>query len=475
MLKKATIIAACKVVPLEYTNIACRSIDFGNISDDNHREFMGQLWSELINENSEVLVAYRGPERFKYGYKKVPKESASWSQRKIKENGAYVITGGLGGMGLVFAEHLSKLGHTKLLLLGRSAFPDAHQWDDYLANHDPEDPVSIKIRKLKTMQEQGAQLMIRSADVADLEQMTPVIAEAIETFGGINGVIHTAGVIDFAGVIHNRTRKMTEDITDAKLKGTLILEQLLEDQPLDFFVLCSSIGTVLYHVKFAQVGYVAANEFLDAFAYQRNRIKRGNMIAINWDDWQEVGMSVVAANNLAKKLGESDAIRFLNDGVLPDEGYQVLQRAINSDLSRLVISTHDLETRLQQDKEQNNMGLEETTSSQEANYARPSLNNDYLKPEGEIETGLAGIWQELLGIDLIGRKDDFFDLGGDSLIALRMFRSIEKKFGVLIPITTLFENPTIQDIGSIVSNSSQKEEKPKIRKIQRVSREQRGG
>ena len=467
--EKASLVGACKVIPLEYPNITCHSIDFGKL--DNIYECVEQLWSEVATSKSELLVSYRGQNRYCYDYDKIEIKDSP-PQAKIKPGGVYLITGGLGGMGLVFAEHISKVSETKLLLLGRSAFPERKEWERYLNSNGEQDPVSIKIRKLMSMESNGAQLMISSADVSSHDQMTAIMEEALKEFGKIDGLIHTAGVIDNAGIIHNRSRDATEEVMRAKIHGTLLLDQLLENQKLDFFLLCSSIGTVLYHVKFAQVGYVAANEFLDQYAVQRSRNTGIPTVVINWDDWQEVGMSVVALDNMADKLGESELESILINGILPHEGFDILSKAIHLSIPRLVISTYDLHDRIELDRASIFIDSDDINDSKSSTYDRPSLNNEYEEPLDDIEKELAKIWQELLGIDLIGRTDDFFELGGDSLIAVRMFRSIEKKLGKSIQITSLYDNPTIETIGKIIKTSLDTDEKPQSVQIKRVSRDE---
>ena len=457
---------------MEYPNISCRSIDFGELDDV--LGCLEQLWAEIGTSNNELLVAFRGQNRYSFDYGKIEIKD-SQPAAKFKSGGAYLITGGLGGMGLVFAEHLSKIGETKLLLIGRSAFPERKEWEHYLNSNAEQDPVSVKIRKLMSMESNGAQLMISSADVSNHDQMTDLIDEALKVFGKIDGVIHAAGVIDNAGIIHNRDRTATEEVMRAKMQGTLLLDNLLQDQKLDFFVLCSSIGTVLYHVKFAQVGYVAANEFLDHYAVQRSRSAGVPTLVVNWDDWQEVGMSVVAVKNLAGKLDEAELESVLINGILPDEGFDVLNKAVQLSVPRLIISTYDLHKRIEMDSKTTLLGSDETSNSESSTYDRPSLNNEYEEPLDDIEKELAKIWQELLGIDLIGRTDDFFELGGDSLIAVRMFRTIEKKLGKSIQVTTLFDNPTIETIGAVVKNSLKADEEPHSVQVKRVSRDEYRG
>ena len=157
---------------------------------------------------------------------------------------------------------------------GRSDFihaPGRENWQQWLKTRGEEDRVSQRIKKIQHLEELGAEVLVCSADVADLTQMQAVIDLAKKRFAGINGVIHAAGLPD-GGVIPLRTRETIEPILAPKVKGTLVLDRVLKDETLDFFVLCSSVSAILGLL--GQVGYCAANAFQDAFAYQKTHQDR---------------------------------------------------------------------------------------------------------------------------------------------------------------------------------------------------------
>ncbi|HRY52970.1 MAG TPA: polyketide synthase dehydratase domain-containing protein, partial [Candidatus Portnoybacteria bacterium] len=118
--------------------------------------------------------------------------------------------------------------------------------------------------------------------------------QAEKRFGSINGVVHAAGVADYAGFIQRRTKKQTEEVMKAKVQGTVILDRLLKNSDLDFFVLCSSLSSI--QAPAGEVGYVAANLFLDYFAQSQKHI-----ISINWPAWGEIGMFAEAIKNREAK------------------------------------------------------------------------------------------------------------------------------------------------------------------------------
>ena len=131
-----------------------------------------------------------------------------------------------------------------------------------------------------------------NADIADLGEMQKAFADIIREFGKVDGVIHCAGVAD-GGMIQLRTPQTTDPVLAPKVKGTMVIDELFRDQPLDFLMICSSLSSII--PALGQVGYTAANSFLDAYAQYKSRRDGTFTVAVNWDAWQEVGMAAAQA------------------------------------------------------------------------------------------------------------------------------------------------------------------------------------
>jgi acyl transferase domain-containing protein/acyl carrier protein len=292
--EKATVLGPCKAIPREYPNLTCSSIDIVlPESPAQSKQLIDQLIAEFSGKPADSIVAYRGKHRWVQTYKSVRLNRAAEHDLRLREGGVYLITGGLGGIGLVFAGFLAQTARAKLVLVGRSPFPDRDEWEQYLAMHDEQDELSVKIRKLRSLEESGAEVLVLNANVADEQQMQQVIKQTDLRFGKIHGVIHAAGVPG-GGLIQLKTPDMVEAVYSPKLRGTLVLDSLLKGEGLDFFVLCSSLTSILGAV--GQVDYCAANAFLDAFAPYKTRRDGTFTVSINWDAWAEVGMAVKAAD-----------------------------------------------------------------------------------------------------------------------------------------------------------------------------------
>lgn len=287
---RASLLGPCKTIPHEYMNIKTRSVDVHVSSNPAERAaLVTALLAEFTAQVDDEAVAYRGNHRWLQLFEPLRVPSPSEGNPGFRENGVYLITGGMGGIGFTLAEYLAHTVRAKLALVGRSAFPDKAQWSEWLSTHSGDDPVSAKINKLQEFESAGAQVLVFRADVVDLVGMQRVVDQIKETFGTIHGAIHTAGVAG-DGIIELKTREVANEVLAPKIKGTLVLEEALKNTKLDFLVLCSSITSILGSI--GQVDYTAANAFLDAYAYSKKGKPGTQPIAVNWDRWDEVGMAV---------------------------------------------------------------------------------------------------------------------------------------------------------------------------------------
>ncbi len=455
--EKATLLGSIRVISQEYPNITCRSIDVVISKEANWRKqkLIDQLLVELQVHTSDRVIAYRSFHRWVQNFEPIRLDEAKEETPRLRERGVYLITGGLGGIGLVLAEYLALTVRAKLILTGRSAFPARDEWEEWLTTHDEQDIISRKIQKVLELQELGAEVLVISADVTNSEQMQQAIAQAQGQFGQLNGVIHAAGVPG-GGVIQRKTPEMAQSILAPKVKGTLVLDSILKDIQLDFFVLCSARTGILG--GFGQVDYVGANAFLDAFAHHKTYQDGTFTVSIDWCAWQDVGMAAEAAQQRVQTSDISQTYQ-LKQELLPLEGIKVFRRILGSTLSQVIVSTYKLQSRdflipvkLDNDFQAKSYPtvLDRQTLSKPTQQ-RPSLINPYVPPKNATEQMLADIWQALLGIEAIGIHDNFFELGGDSLLIVQVRGFLREKLNKDISISDSFEYPTISALAEYIT------------------------
>jgi len=436
--EKSTILGACKVIPQENLNIFCRSIDLeippsGEWADS---PVLDQLVAECLSRDSDLIVAYRGTTRRVQTFAPTRLEARDASAPGLRQHGVYLITGGMGGIGPVLAHYLATHVQARLVLVGRSTFPLRAEWSSWLANHDDHEQTGRTIRLLQASEAAGAELLLLQADVGDAAQMQAVIQQSVQHFGAIHGVIHAAGITSESAFRPLQTlgKAECEQHFRPKVHGVFALEQALHGVALDFCLLFSSISAVLGGLGFT--AYTAANLFMDAFVQQHNRSSDTPWLSVNWDTWQ-------VKQDVHGVLGVTVDIFAMT----PEEGTEAFARVLSSGLTQLINSTGDLQARIRQW-----IQLESVTGRDESipvdenipqGKSRPALSSEYVSASSEYERTIASIWQQALGIAQVGLYDNFFDLGGNSLIALQVIARLKKAFHMQVSPVALFEAPTI--------------------------------
>jgi len=281
--ERATLIGPCKVISQEFPEVFSAAIDVAG-SDD---EAAAAIVAELSAPPRDPVVAWRRTTRSAQRFESRRLEGAATPPPLLKNGGTYLITGGLGGIGLKVAEWLARAVKARLVLVNRSALPPRAEW---AAAAD--DRAGRRIRAIEALEKLGAEVLVVQADSGQLEPMRGAVAEARARFGRIDGVMHAAGVAG-DGVIQLKEKAVAAAVIDAKVKAALILTEVLRDAPPDFTVHFSSLAAVVG--GFGQVDYCGANSGLDALAQAAKAAGGVPAISINWDAWAEVGMAVETA------------------------------------------------------------------------------------------------------------------------------------------------------------------------------------
>ncbi|MFK0289749.1 beta-ketoacyl synthase N-terminal-like domain-containing protein [Streptomyces sp. NPDC090442] len=444
----ATVTAAVKVIPRELPTMSCTALDVGPADDDPDR-LADRIVAELLAPDPATEIAYRGRQRFERSHTPMRLDPAGPS-RAAATAGVHLVCGGLGGIGLSLAESLADSA-TALVLTRRTPFPAAEDWSGYLAAHPAGNETTRLIHRLNALTAKGTAVLVRRADVTDETRMRAVVTEAEELFGPITGVVHAAGCPDTAGMIQRRDQRATDEAMASKTLGPIVLDSVLRHRELDFFVLCSSIGTVLHKLKFGEVGYVAANEFLNAYAAHRAHRRGGTTVSIAWTDWTDVGMRASAQEELVARYGRSAertaSAGDLLDGISRAEGVELFHRILSTGgTPQVVVCPQDLDALLARhaafSTEDHRAALADLRIAP-FRRDRADLSTAYQAPGTPLEHSLAAYWASLLGGDPIGVHDSLFELGGDSLIALRLLSLIRERHGVELSMAEFFDAPTI--------------------------------
>ncbi|MBN8292234.1 SDR family NAD(P)-dependent oxidoreductase [Rhodobacter sp. NTK016B] len=293
--EKALIAGPARVMPHEVTGITIGTLDIdprtrkrGSAPDQTL-----PILEELLAQPGNHVAALRGTKRFVQKLRAQPLTDTP----DLPQGAAWVITGGFGGIGQSVAEALIQRSGAKIVLIARTALPPREEWEAAKARGDAATRRILQVERLEAM---GGEVMITAADVCNIDEMRAALDAARTRFGKIHGVIHAAGTIDDAPMAAKSVGSV-ENVFAPKVHGTRVLDSLLPDGAVERIVVFSSTSTLT--APAGQVDYVAANEYLNAWATARSGKTR--VTAIDWGIWAEVGM---AADAMASRLGHDPAM-----------------------------------------------------------------------------------------------------------------------------------------------------------------------
>ncbi|WIM94389.1 SDR family NAD(P)-dependent oxidoreductase [Actinoplanes oblitus] len=350
------------------------------------------------------------------------------------DGGAYLITGGLGGLGLAVAERFAERGARRLVLLGRGA---------------PDGPARQRIDR---MAGSGCEVVVRRADVTVAEEVRRAADRARAGGVPLRGVVHAAGVLRDRALLALTPDDVTE-VMAPKTVGARHLHEATLDDPLEFFVLFSSAAALLGSP--GQGNYAAANAYLDGFARWR---RAGGRVAtaVGWGPWGEIGMVAGAA---AEEQPAARLVRTLD----PATGLDALEAVIAAGLTGVAVLPYDVGALVHlapagADPEffgelaGPGVALLRPTGPAAAS-SRPGATHRYVAPEGPVATRIAGILQRALGIDRIGADDSLYERGGDSVLAGQVLTRINREYDVRLDTAAAFADFTVRHLARLVDGA----------------------
>ncbi len=312
--EKATLMGPLLVAPNEYPGLRTQLL---NVPVD-HSTQASELarWSEKVLEEidaaiEDAVVALEPDQRLTQRLQRADLPERELGSM-VQPGATVLLTGGLGDLALEMAHELAKDG-VNLVLVSRSAFPEESSWDRWLDDHFDDDVTSRRIRHIRRIREEGAEVAVEAADVADIEGFSQVVERVRQRFGGIDGVIHAAGVTDDQPILQ-KTPESLDRVLGPKIQGTLVLAETLADEDLDFLVLFGSTSAWLSPA--GQVDYAAAAHFLNSWAAAQNADVP--TLCLNWGAWAEVGLATRSARHLQARDLAAGERRRTHDLLLPE-------------------------------------------------------------------------------------------------------------------------------------------------------------
>jgi acyl transferase domain-containing protein/acyl carrier protein len=420
-----------KTIGFELPELKCSMVDLDPTLDA--AAAAGVLARQLFMGDAEDHVALRGERRLvprlsplgelPAAASCIPGAPVPW-----RSDGTYLITGGLGGLGLAVARWMIQQGAGHLALVGRR------------------DPTPEAEAALSDLRRRGAEVTVLAADVAVESQLATVLECIRESMPPLRGIVHAAGVLENAPIVSLDAERVAR-VMAPKVEGAWNLHLATAQLPLDFFVLFSSAVSVLGSP--GQGNYAAANTFLDVLAHHRHRAGLP-ALSINWGPWADIGLVASAEVLSGPAKSDTHGVKSLT----PEHGLEALERALRGDDPQLTVLPFDMRSLLDLYPAAAGIPFFSEVGGRDSHisrlYTRPDLAQEYVAPRSEIERKLVELWRQTLRIDRVGIRDSFFELGGDSVLAAQIVTSAHRTFGVGIDLREAFQAFTIEHLAQRV-------------------------
>ncbi len=423
-----------RAIPVELSGSECRCIDV-ELPEGDPQPLIQQLLEELSTNGAGLTVAYRRGVRWQKGWAPAPLQPCS--EPPFRAGGVYLITGGTGGIGYVLARHLLQHHGARVVLVGRTALPERSDWESWIVSQGEANTASRRIRRLQDLERAGGEVLFQAADVADRDAMRLVIDRTQQRFGPLNGVIHAAGVPGGSRILFQAAEEARR-IRRPKVDGSRVLAELLQGRKIDFLLFCSSISAI--DPASSQSAYAVANAFQNSFVEYCRGVLDVPAVAIGLDAWSEVGM---LADTVVPEGMEPYYDEKIRRAMTNAEGIEVIQRALARwHGSQILISTVDFDWL--------------STAAFAGAPASPGKDEESVAdPESRELVIILQTWKELLGVDSISPSDDFFSLGGHSLMGTMMIARIRERLGVTLSLRDVFEARTPAGITELIRSRTE--------------------
>ncbi|MFJ6796911.1 SDR family NAD(P)-dependent oxidoreductase [Streptomyces sp. NPDC091268] len=414
-LEASALIGLCRVIPQEHSGISCHCVDFS--AGSTPAEVVPRLLAEMSTSQDELEVVYRGGDRMTSTVERV--EAEPGLDAPLQTGGVYLITGGLGRIGLTLAEKFARTARVRLALVSRRGLDAAD---------------TGRRQAVRALEELGAEVRVFAADVADEGQMEQVVKQIAEAWGPVNGVVHAAGIEEGRNfsLLSETTTGQAVDALRPKVPGIAALDRATRAQPLDFCLVCSSLDTLLGGIAFGV--YTAANRYLDSYAHWR-RAHGAPWVSVDWDSWR-------FDENGGARIGAAAA----RTAIRREQGGELLGSILALGEAQCAVSTVPLEERIERIR----LTFARKDESGEHGEARRVT-------EDEVGSVVRQIVAEVAEVEAVADEDELLAVGCDSLALLEVVSRVEHALQVKVPLARFWGCTTVGELVDVGWDSVPKE------------------
>ncbi|MBN3951616.1 MAG: SDR family NAD(P)-dependent oxidoreductase [Nostoc sp. NMS7] len=477
--EKSAVLGLLKTIPQELPWLNCCHIDLPFTEVETNGAYILQ---EMQVSSKEREVAYRNGQRLVPRLEKVDWTNKPKSPVSFKRGATYLISGGLGGIGIEIARYLLKHYQARLLLVGKTPLPDKSTWN---ANQDKTDTIIQRLKAYQELEQLGGEVIYEAIDICDWKQLQIIVEKAKSQWGkNLDGIIHLAGTLHEQLVLEG-TQENLSAILRPKVLGAWALHQLVKDKKGSIFIHFSSAHG--FFGGTAVGAYAAANSFLDRFSYYQNSQSELASYCFAWSMWDETGMSQgYQMKNLIRAKGfyvmsSSQAISSMLASLQHQQTHLLIGLdGSNQNIQRWQSSAFNLQKltayftassneiiQLPDLQVQDCFGTSSTCNLVQLPQM-PCLENgeidhnrliggintqeirERIEPRNEIELKIAQCWQQVLKLPPLSINDNFFELGGNSLLAGQVISRLREDFSLELSLQRLFRAPTIASLAQSI-------------------------
>lgn len=411
----------CKLVDVDsHTNLQCLVLELTQTKDCFNVTYRHNI------RHVETLIPFQNKERVE--------------PITFKENGIYIIAGGIGGIGLEVAKYLASQKRCHIIMLNRRDYKTKKQLTEAYQG------------MIDAILNTGSTVSLKSVDICNQEELTQVIEDIKREHGKINGVIHCAGIAK--GVfLETVDLEFYDKLIASKVEGTINMYEAIQNEGVEFFILMSSVITLIG--GYGGSAYTSANAFMDAFSKYVHH-KTMQVVTINWPMWQKTGL---AAN---KRDNQSDLFRSLS----PYLSIRLLDKVLQTRTKCCIVGDFNLKNKLLQLDEylpfrvnvrgrDNREYLEHVAREHYKENTTTQLQKNWSNKDEayqHVEKIVKCCWQEALGYNQIEGYDNFFNLGGNSIMLVEIRKKLGATLSDEIRIVDLYTYTTIEELSAYIVN-----------------------
>lgn len=464
--ENAALVGLAKVITREYPYLGTMVVD---IDDAVPATALG---GQLVSPELGVF-ALRGERRLREVFAELPELSPAANQPTadqpteapdyLKPGGVYLVTGGTGALGLAVARFFAQSRpDLTLVLLSRSGLPPREQWPAVLTAGPAEDPMAARVKAVEELMALGATVQVCRTDAGDPAALAATMAELLARHGRIDGIVHAAGLPGESSLLFREPADFAA-VVRPKLHGAFVLDQATRGNRPDFIVHFSSVAAVFPAP--GQGDYAAGNYYLDALA-RADADDRCHVLALDWVAWKEIGMAVDYGTNgdtMFKGLSTATALSIMDAGLR--SGHSRIFAGETNYGGELIhlLGSYDVALAPEvETKMRTAVAAAEGRLRQAAERIRSTIAAVTVeltgRPDGDyspVERTVARCMAQAFGYPTLDLEDDFFDLGGDSIMAASVAGTISACLDVRFDVADLLADRTIAEIAYHIESSGE--------------------